>query len=232
MVIFLPILILLLLLLLLLLLQHLFNGLFSRTTRVSWHQQGKPFWILLEREMMGWQWHQLDHMQIISLQTDNHTCLMFSIQEPMVFHRLSDIVAVWSCTEMFVVFLINASACELLLAVASSGGEWRWLANIRPSSHHYHHCHTPTSLLLLLQLLLLPLLLLRLPFVCSVLHKQSETVAEYVFSAFNDRFSWNLDSLFSAQQCSFTVLYGTGVGDDIKGQHPLLKLEQFVIWLQ
>jgi len=25
--------------------------------------------------MMGWQWHQLDHMQIIctSLQTDNHT---------------------------------------------------------------------------------------------------------------------------------------------------------------
>jgi len=26
-------------------------------------------------EMMGWQWHQLDHMQITctSLQTDNHT---------------------------------------------------------------------------------------------------------------------------------------------------------------
>jgi len=39
------------------------------------HQKGKPFWILLEPEMMGWQWHQLDHMQIIctSLQTDNHT---------------------------------------------------------------------------------------------------------------------------------------------------------------
>jgi len=47
---------------------------FSRTTWVSWHQKGKPFWILLEREMMGWQWHQLDHMQIIctSLHTDNH----------------------------------------------------------------------------------------------------------------------------------------------------------------
>jgi len=42
------------------------------TTWVSWHQKGKPFWILLEQEMMGWQWHQLDHMQIIctSLQTD------------------------------------------------------------------------------------------------------------------------------------------------------------------
>jgi len=48
---------------------------FSRTTWVSRHQKGKPFWILLEQEMMGWQWHQLDHMQIIctSLQTDNHT---------------------------------------------------------------------------------------------------------------------------------------------------------------
>jgi len=30
--------------------------------------------ILLEQEMMGWQWHQMDHMLIIctSLQTDNH----------------------------------------------------------------------------------------------------------------------------------------------------------------
>jgi len=30
--------------------------------------------ILLKQEMMGWQWHQLDHMQIICslLQTDNH----------------------------------------------------------------------------------------------------------------------------------------------------------------
>jgi len=47
---------------------------FFRTTGVSRHQKGKPFWILLEQEMMGWQWHQLDHMQIIctSLQTDNH----------------------------------------------------------------------------------------------------------------------------------------------------------------
>jgi len=29
----------------------------------------------MKQEVMGWQWHQLDHMQIIytSLQTDNHT---------------------------------------------------------------------------------------------------------------------------------------------------------------
>jgi len=47
---------------------------FSRTTWVSRHQKGKPFWILLEEEMTGWQWHQLDHIQIIctSLHTDNH----------------------------------------------------------------------------------------------------------------------------------------------------------------
>ena len=52
-----------------------FNGLFSRTAWVSRHQKGKPFWILLKQEKMGWRWHQLDHMQIIctTLQTDNHT---------------------------------------------------------------------------------------------------------------------------------------------------------------
>jgi len=46
---------------------HPFNGL-------NQHQKGKPFLILLEQEMMGWQWHQLDHMQIIGtlIQTDNH----------------------------------------------------------------------------------------------------------------------------------------------------------------
>ena len=49
------------------------NGLFSSTTWVSRHQKGKSFCILLAQEMMGWQWHQLDHMQIICtwLQTDN-----------------------------------------------------------------------------------------------------------------------------------------------------------------
>ena len=49
---------------------HTFNGPFSRTTRVSRYQKGKPVWILLKQE---WQWHQLGHMQVCtSLQTDNH----------------------------------------------------------------------------------------------------------------------------------------------------------------
>ena len=47
---------------------------FSRTIWVGRYQKDKPFWILLKQEMTGWQWHQLNHMQIIctSLQTDNH----------------------------------------------------------------------------------------------------------------------------------------------------------------
>jgi len=47
---------------------------FFQDNRVSRHQKGKPFGILLEQEMIGLQWHQLDHMQIIciSLHTDNH----------------------------------------------------------------------------------------------------------------------------------------------------------------
>ena len=34
-------------------------------TQVNQHQKGKPFWISLKQEMMGRQWHQFDHMQII-----------------------------------------------------------------------------------------------------------------------------------------------------------------------
>jgi len=58
---------------------------FFTTTWVSRQQKGKPFWILLEQEMMGWQWHQLDHMQIIctSLQTGNH-----ANTSPFSFYRL------------------------------------------------------------------------------------------------------------------------------------------------
>jgi len=69
---------------LLLLLLHPFNSLFSRTTWVSRHQKGKLFWVLLEQEVMGWQWHQLDHMQIIctSHKTDNHAST-----SPLSFYR-------------------------------------------------------------------------------------------------------------------------------------------------
>jgi len=60
------------------------------TTWLSWHQKGKPFWILLEQEMMGWQRHQLDHMQIICTlpQTDNHAST-----SPLNFYSLNALPA-------------------------------------------------------------------------------------------------------------------------------------------
>jgi len=41
---------------------HLFKGFFFGDPWVSRHEKGKPFWILLEQETMGWYWYQLDHM--------------------------------------------------------------------------------------------------------------------------------------------------------------------------
>ena len=76
------------LLLLLLLLLQPFSSLFSRTTWVGRYQKGKTSLDLNEARddgVLGWQWHQLDHMQIIctSLQTDNHvntSSLFFTVQ--------------------------------------------------------------------------------------------------------------------------------------------------------
>ena len=50
-----------------------FNGLLSRTTRVSRHQKGKTSLDFTEARDSEWHWHQLGHMQVcISLQRDNH----------------------------------------------------------------------------------------------------------------------------------------------------------------
>jgi len=54
---------------------------FFRTTRVSQYHKGKLSLDLNEaREdrVLGWQWHQLDHLQAIctSLQRDNHTNIL------------------------------------------------------------------------------------------------------------------------------------------------------------
>jgi len=50
---------------------------FSETIRVSQQQKGKLFHILVWRENIGWQWHQLDLMEIIctSLQIDNRASI-------------------------------------------------------------------------------------------------------------------------------------------------------------
>ena len=80
-------------LLLLLLLLHPFNGLFSTTTWVSRYQKGKPFWILLEQEMMGVAVASAgpyaDYLH--SLQTDKHAST-----SPLSFYR-PDTLAAESC---------------------------------------------------------------------------------------------------------------------------------------
>jgi len=63
---------------LLLLVLHPFSGLFHRITLVRQCQKCKASLHLNEARddgVLGWQWHQLDHMQTIctSLQTHNHT---------------------------------------------------------------------------------------------------------------------------------------------------------------
>ena len=60
---------------------HPFDGLFSSTTWVSQYQKGKTSLDLNEARddvVLGWQWHQLDHMQTIctSLQTDTYTNIL------------------------------------------------------------------------------------------------------------------------------------------------------------
>ena len=44
---------------------QLFYDPLSRSTQVSRYQTDKPFWIFAEAEMMGWQCHQLNHIQAI-----------------------------------------------------------------------------------------------------------------------------------------------------------------------
>jgi len=52
-----------------------FNGLFSRKTWVSKNHKGKKaFWILMKQNVMGWQWHQLSHMQITGLSLHRKPC--------------------------------------------------------------------------------------------------------------------------------------------------------------
>ena len=50
-----------------------FNGLFSRTIRVSRYQKGKTNLDFTGAKDSEWHWHQLGHKQVCtSLQTDNH----------------------------------------------------------------------------------------------------------------------------------------------------------------
>jgi len=54
--------------------KHSLTASFPLQPGLTGSRKVKPTWILVKQEMMGWQWHELDHTQIIctSLQTDNH----------------------------------------------------------------------------------------------------------------------------------------------------------------
>ena len=45
---------------------HPFHGLFSRTAWVSQHQKGKPFWILLEQQMVASAGPYANHLHLSS----------------------------------------------------------------------------------------------------------------------------------------------------------------------
>ena len=77
---------------------HLFNDLFSRTTWASRYQKSKnslDFKDMNEAKdhvVLGWQWHQLNHMQTMctSLQTDNHiNTSSLNFYRPGPWHRHS-----------------------------------------------------------------------------------------------------------------------------------------------
>jgi len=55
----------------------MFNGPFSRTTRVSQHQKGKTNLDFTEARDSEWQWHQLGHMQVCTtLRAKNHASIL------------------------------------------------------------------------------------------------------------------------------------------------------------
>ena len=68
-----------------------FNSLFPGQPRCAGTRKVKSICILMTREIMGWQWHQLHHVQIIytSLQRDNHASTSSLIfYRPDAFCRL------------------------------------------------------------------------------------------------------------------------------------------------
>ena len=77
----------------------------------------------MKKEMMGWQWHQMDHMKIICtlLQTDNHTSTSsLAICHPSVCTVVSGIiivvvVGVCNCSQM------RTSKCACLIFGGSTG---------------------------------------------------------------------------------------------------------------
>ena len=122
-----------------LLLLHPFNGLFSRTTWVSRHQKGEPFWILLEQETMGFLCHP-----IISCSSNGSQTLHLRTVED----RASP-VAIFICrqgsrrdqTSPAVLPLCVSLCVCALLALPLPGRLWVNMTSSRkPEVHNLLHC--------------------------------------------------------------------------------------------
>jgi len=63
--------------------QHSFSSLYSRTAMKILF----TFWVSVKQEIMGWQWHQRYHMQLvcISLQTQLYQCCITQLTGQMLF---------------------------------------------------------------------------------------------------------------------------------------------------
>ena len=91
--------------------RHPFNGLFLRTTWVSWHWKSSSSLDFNEARDDGWHWHQLDHMQIVctSLQTDNHVST-----SSVIFYRLLQCFYTvgWASGRVSILFLTPNQQCK------------------------------------------------------------------------------------------------------------------------
>jgi len=113
------------------LLLHPFNGLFSRTAWVSRYQKGKTSLDSNEARddgFLGWQWHQLDHMQTICilLQTDKHTSTSSLSYRPDALPDAQPTVS-------------NHWRTSLLCTAAKN--IYAQLITIKVTTGHHHHHH-------------------------------------------------------------------------------------------
>ena len=115
-----------------------FNGLFFQATWVGRYQKDKPFWILLKQETTWWQWHQLNHMQIIctSLQTDNHASTsslhwMWKIQTYSIsFSKCLMDMLVWGFSVNFFITLSN-KGFVIIICVMSHWTQYSYSGVVR-----------------------------------------------------------------------------------------------------
>ena len=99
---------------------HPFNGLFSRITWLSEHQKGKPFWMLMKQEMIGWQWTICKSFApCFMFQTDNHASTSpLTTKKKQSMHKIHYVSKKPFCT--FNVFHIRKSTLVTSLVLTTN----------------------------------------------------------------------------------------------------------------